>query len=143
MTGYSVKYLNGMYKLYSKLLAKNIYYSYLDTTNTTSNIYGESKNKVYLEPIQLLGRVYSPTEYDTAFVEKIDYDAVIRICTKSLMDNNISFNPSDYDTLIKGKFTYLSRSYEILRLEPSDNVDDVFIFHDFYCKMRAPRTANG
>ena len=135
MTSYSQKYLKGMYKLYTKLLAKNIYFSYLDVEKSKPTIYGEAKTKVYGEPIKLLGRIYAPTELGIQPVNKVEFDAVVRICTKSLNDNNVPHNPEDYDTLMGGKFTYDGRDYLITRIEPSDNVDDIYIFYDFYCSM--------
>lgn len=134
----SEEFLDGIYEVYSLMMTNQIFLKLLDEKNTVTNIYAETKQKKYLEPIQLVGKVSLSTNQGEEDVEGNQDYATFTIPTKSLLDNNIDLSPSNYDTLEKGAIQYEGVDYEIKQVRPTTNIDNVFQFYAFYCEK--PKT---
>ena len=134
----SEEFLDGIYEAYSLLMTDQIFLKLLDKDNTPTNIYRETKNKNYLEPVQLVGKVTLTTSQGEEDVEGVQDTVKFAIPTKSLLNKGVDISPQNYDNLIKGVISYKGVDYTILRLEPTVNIDDVFQFYTFYCEK--PKT---
>ena len=134
----SNEFLEGIYEVFSLLMTDQIFLKLLDEKNTVTNIYEETKQKTYLEPIQLVGKVSFSKEQGEEDVEGVQDLATITIPTKSLLDNNISVSPDNLKTLIKGAMCYEGVDYDIKRVVPTTNIDSVFQFYVFHCEK--PKT---
>lgn len=130
----SEEFLEGIYEVYSTLMTNQIFLKLLDENTTKTNIYEETKDKKYLEPIQLVGKFTSSLEQGEQEVEGIQEYVTVTIPTKSLLDNGIDITPQNYTTLKKGVIEYKGVSYEIESVRPNVNIDDVFQFYVFSCK---------
>ena len=136
----SEEFLDGIYEVFSILMTDQIFLKLLDENNTVNNIYGETKSKKYLDPIQLVGKFALSKEQGEEDVEGIKDYATATIPTKSLLDNNIDITPQNYSTLEKGVICYEGVDYEIKQVIPTTNIDNVFQFYVFYCgKPKARR----
>lgn len=130
----SEEFLNGIYEVYSTLMTNQIFLKLLDESNTDTNIYEETKKKQYLDPIQLVGKFSLSMEQGEQVVEGIQDYVTATIPTKSLLDNGVDITPQNYDTLNKGVIEYKGVEYEIEKVKPTVNIDDVFQFYVFTCK---------
>ena len=134
----SEEFLDGIYEVYSLMMTNQIYLKLLDEKNTVTNIYEETKQKKYLEPIQLVGKFSLDTVQGEEDVEGNQDYVTATIPTKSLLDNNVDISPNNYSTLEKGVIHYKGVDYSVKRVRPTTNIDDVFQFYVFYCEK--PKT---
>lgn len=134
----SEEFLDGIYEVYSTLMTDQIFLKLLDEENTDTNVYDETPKKVYLEPIQLVGKFSMSLEQGEQEVEGIQDYVTANIPTKSLLDKGVDITPQNYDTLKKGVIHYKGVDYEIKIVKPMVNIDDVFQFYVFYCEK--PKT---
>lgn len=130
----SDEFLDGIYEAYTILMTDQIFLKLLDEGNTTTNVYGETKEKAYLEPIQLYGKFAMSTMQGEEEVEGIQDYITVTIPTKSLMLNGVDISPQNYSTLENGAIHYKGVDYNIFRVNPTTNIDDVFLFYVFYCE---------
>ena len=130
----SEEFLDGIYEVFSEMMTNQIFLKLLDGT-TPTNIYGETKQKKYLEPpIQLVGKFSISKGQGEEVVEGVQIYATATIPTKSLLDNNIDISPKNYHALEKGVIHYDGVDYEIKQVKPTTNIDNVFQFYVFYCE---------
>lgn len=134
----SEEFLEGIYEVFDILMTDQIFLKLLDEKNTVSNIYKETVNKKYFEPIQLVGKFSMTVEQGEEVVEGTQDYVTVTIPTKSLLDNNVDITPQNYDTLEKGVIVYKDVEYTIAKITPKTNIDDVFQFYVFYCEK--PKT---
>lgn len=134
----SEEFLDGIYEAFSLMMTNQIFLKLLDVESTETNIYDETQKKVYLDPIQLVGKFSPNMEQGEQVVEGIQNCITVTIPTKSLLDNNVDITPQNYTTLEKGAIEYKGVTYEIKKVEPRTNIDDVFQFYVFYCEK--PKT---
>lgn len=134
----SEDFLEGILEVYSTMMTDQIFLKLLDESNTITNIYEETKQKKYLEPIQLVGKFSFSLSEGEEVVESTQLFATAKIPTKSLLDNNIDISPQNYSTLEKGVIQYKGVDYEIKQIKPTTNIDDVFQFYEFGCEK--PKT---
>ena len=132
--GIGEEFLDGIHEIFSLLMTDQIFLKLLDEKSTVTNIYEESKQKKYLEPIQLVVKFSLDRSQGEEVVEGIQDYATATIPTKSLLDNNIDITPQNYDTLAKGVISYSGVDYEIKQVVPRTNIDNVFQFYVFYCE---------
>lgn len=134
----SEDFLEGIYEIYSILMTDQIFLKLLDENSTVTNIYGETKQKKYLEPIQLVGKFSLSISQGEEYVEGNQDCVTATIPTKSLLDKDIDISPQNYSTLEKGVIYYDGVDYEIKQVKPVTNIDNVFQFYVFYCEK--PKT---
>ena len=111
-----------------------IFLKLLDEDSTDTNVYDETVQKKYLDPIQLVGKFALSMEQGEQVVEGIQDYVTATIPTKSLLDNNVDITPENYETLKKGAISYKGVDYNIVQVRPIVNIDDVFQFYVFYCE---------
>lgn len=128
------EFLEGIYEVYSTLMTNQIFLKLLDEDSTDTNVYEETIQKKYLDPIQLVGKFSLSMEQGEQVVEGIQDYATATIPTKSLLDNNVDITPENYETLKKGAISYKGVDYNIVQVRPIVNIDDVFQFYVFYCE---------
>ena len=130
----SEEFLEGIYEVYSTLMTNQIFLKLLDEDSTDTNVYEETIQKKYLDPIQLVGKFALSMEQGEQVVEGIQDYVTATIPTKSLLDNNVDITPENYETLKKGAISYKGVDYNIVQVRPIVNIDDVFQFYVFYCE---------
>ena len=130
----SEEFLDGIYEVYSTLMTNQIFLKLLDEDSTDTNVYEETTQKKYLDPIQLVGKFALSMEQGEQVVEGIQDYVTATIPTKSLLDNNVDITPENYETLKKGAISYKGADYNIVQVRPIVNIDDVFQFYVFYCE---------
>ena len=130
----SEEFLEGIYEVYSTLMTNQIFLKLLDEDSTDTNVYEETTQKKYLDPIQLVGKFSLSMEQGEQAVEGIQDYVTATIPTKSLLDNNVDITPENYETLKKGAISYKGVDYNIVQVRPIVNIDDVFQFYVFYCE---------
>lgn len=128
------EFLEGIYEVYSTLMTNQIFLKLLDEESTDTNVYEETTQKKYLDPIQLVGKFALSMEQGEQVVEGIQDYVTATIPTKSLLDNNVDITPENYETLKKGAISYKGVDYNIVQVRPIVNIDDVFQFYVFYCE---------
>ena len=130
----SEEFLEGIYEVYSTLMTNQIFLKLLDEDSTDTNVYEETTQKKYLDPIQLVGKFSLSMEQGEQVVEGIQDYVTATIPTKSLLDNSVDITPENYETLKKGAISYKGVDYNIVQVRPIVNIDDVFQFYVFYCE---------
>ncbi|MBR2724089.1 MAG: hypothetical protein IKB72_01420 [Ruminococcus sp.] len=128
------EFLEGIYEVYSTLMTNQIFLKLLDEDSTDTNVYEETTQKKYLDPIQLVGKFALSMEQGEQVVEGIQDYVTATIPTKSLLDKNVDITPENYETLKKGAISYKGVDYNIVQVRPIVNIDDVFQFYVFYCE---------
>ena len=130
----SEEFLDGIYEVFDTLMTDFIYLKLLDENSTVTNVYGESAEKKYLSPIQLVGKFSLSVQQGEQYVEGVQDYVTATIPTKGLLDAGVDITPQNYETLQKGVIHYKGVDYEIHEVRPTVNIDDVFQFYVFYCK---------
>lgn len=137
-------FLDGIEEIYSTLFTDSVYFSYLDEDMTETNVYGESREKRYLTPIKLVGRVNTSFEKGNEYVEGINIDCVITIPTKQLITYNIPCETEeDFEVLRKGMFTYGSIQYLVTKVSPRTLIADKWHLYDFHCSVDKKSSLGG
>lgn len=127
-------FLDGMEEVYGALFTDVLTFSFLDEEKTKTNIYGETQEKVYSDPIQLIGKVNTDFKQGEQPVEGVHIDCTVTIPTKQLITNNIPrTSEDDIEKLKKGKFTYKGYDYLIALVSPRTLIADEWHFYVFSC----------
>ena len=129
-------FLDGIEEIFSIMFTDRLQLSFLDEESTIVNVYGEedSNGKVYLEPIQLIGRIKTTFIQGENPVEGVQIDAVVTIPTKQLITKNIPHQTDlDLETLKKAKFSYDGFDYLVEKVTPKTLVADKWQMYDFHC----------
>lgn len=127
-------FLDGIEELFSIMFTDRLYLSLLDEEETQVSVYEESKEKVYQDPIQLIGRIKTTFVQGEDPVEGVQTNAVVTIPTKQLITKNIPHQTdADLETLKKGKFSYDGFEYLIDKVTPKTLVADKWQMYDFEC----------
>jgi hypothetical protein len=127
-------FLEGMQELYSIMFTKEIYLSLLKE-EVDLNIFRETEEEEYHDPIAITGKVAVSTESadEREALENVKYDFIFTIPTKELIDKSIPHRPQDFLLLKKAKITYQNVSYDINYVQPTTNIEGVYLFYMFYC----------
>lgn len=106
---------------------------YLLSDKTKTNVYKESKYKVYKAPKLLVVQArLTPTQGEQD-VETIKDKAVFTVPLKSLTDNNLGVTNDDLDTMRKGVIEFHGVYYTIDNIIPKAYITDVFLMYQFEC----------
>lgn len=131
------QFLKGIQKIYELLGTTGIQLCMLDTQKTEVNVYNESPEEIYKDPVNITGSVSIIKTEGEESVEYVQEIAIFTIPTKEFIDNNISYSTySAVKELEKAKIVYSGTSYSIDRVEPKDFVDSTFQEYAFYCKRK-------
>lgn len=137
-------FLDGIEEIFSIMFTNRLLLSLLDEESTKTNIYEETPDKVYLSPIQLIGRIKTTFTQGEDPVESIQVDAVITIPTKQLITKKIPHETEeDLETLRKGKFSYDGTVYLIEKVTPKTLVADKWQMYDFMCRVDKKTSLGG
>lgn len=135
-------FLEGIQEVYNTMFSDKIYFSYLDEETTYKNVYRESMNKRYKEPIKLSGKIsFSSeqsknntvaTEAKSALVGN-QLSSIFTIPTKELIDNGIPTTMESLDKLAKGMIKFDSVTYQIDNVVPKTYIAGTYLFYVFEC----------
>lgn len=129
-------FVDGMEEVFTTLFNEGVedgIYYYPLSENTTSNVYGESKSKVYKSPILLVASAHVTPVHGEEDIESIKGDASFTVPLKSLQNNNLSVTREDIDKMCRGVIQFHNVFYEIDNINPSTYVEDIFLFYKFQC----------
>lgn len=127
-------FLDGMEEVYKTLFTEEVDFSFLDETASKTNVYDETPQKVYCEPIRLVGKVSTDFKQGEQFVEGIHIDCTITIPTKQLISAEIPRKSyADLERLRKGRFFYKGYNYLVKKVAPRTLVADEWHFYEFSC----------
>lgn len=106
---------------------------YLMSNDTTTNIYGESKYKVYQQPKMLVTQArLTPTQGEQD-VEGIKDKAIFIVPLKSLQENELGVTNSELDEIRKGVIEFHGVFYTIDNIIPKAYIEDIFLMYQFIC----------
>lgn len=131
-------FINGVQTIFTTLFNNGsendgVYYYPLDTENSTINVYGEQKAKLYKDPLLLVCKAtISPTKGEQD-VEEVKNQAEFVVTLKSLVDNNLGVTNKDLETMRRGIMKFKGVCYLIDNIVPKAYVEDVFLMYTFYC----------
>lgn len=129
-------FIDGTHEIFSTLFndgKKTGVNLYLMNNKTKTNVYGESKYKIYQPPKLLVAQVrLTPTQGEQD-VEAIKENAVFVVPIKSLQDNDLGVTNDDLDEMRKGVIEYKGVFYTIDNILPKAYIEDVFLFYHFVC----------
>lgn len=137
-------FLDGIEEIFSIMFTDRLLFSFLNKEDTNVNIYDESPEKVYHDPIQLIGRIKTTFIQGEDPVESVQIDAVVTIPTKQLITKEIPHqSDEDLETLKKGKFSYDGFEYLIDKVTPKTLVADKWQMYDFECHIDKKTSLGG
>lgn len=137
-------FLDGIEELFSIMFTDRLNLSLLNEEDTVVNIYDETTNKVYHDPIQLIGRIKTTFTQGEDPVEGVQTDAVITIPTKQFITKQIPHQTdADLETLKKGKFSYDGIEYLVDKVTPKTLVADKWQMYDFNCRVEKKTSLGG
>lgn len=137
-------FLDGIEEIFSIMFTDRLQLSLLNEEDTQVNIYDETPNKVYQEPISLIGRIQTTFAQGENPVEGVQIDAVITIPTKQLISKNIPHQTDeDLETLKRAKFSYDSFEYLVEKVVPKTLVADKWQMYDFMCRVDKKTSLGG
>lgn len=131
-------FVNGVQTIFTTLFNNGsendgVYYYPLDTENSTINVYGEQKAKLYKDPLLLVCKAtISPTKGEQD-VEEVKNQAEFVVTLKSLVNNNLGVTNKDLETMRRGIMKFKGVCYLIDNIVPKAYVEDVFLMYTFYC----------
>lgn len=129
-------FLDGIEEIFSTMFTDRLQLRLLDEEATQTNIYKETTDKVYLDPIQLIGRIQTTFTQGENPVESVQIDAIITIPTKQLITNQIPHETdSDLETLKKAKFAYDGFEYLVEKVVPKTLIADKWQMYSFECRV--------
>ena len=137
-------FLDGIEEIFSIMFTDRLLFSLLDEEETYTNVYDETLDKVYLDPVQLIGRIQTTFTQGENPVESVQTDAVITIPTKQLITKQIPHQTrEDLEILKKGKFSYDGFEYLVDRVVPKTLVADKWQMYEFRCHINKNYSLRG
>lgn len=106
---------------------------YLMSDKIKTNVYGESKYKMYKAPKLLVTQArLTPTQGEQD-VEGIKDKAVFVVPLKSLQERELGVTNADLDIMRKGVIEFHGVYYTIDNILPKAYIEDVFLMYHFVC----------
>ena len=106
---------------------------YLLSDKTQTNVYGESKYKMYKEPKMLVAQArLTPTQGEQD-VEGVKDSAVFVVPLKSLQERELGVTNADLDIIRQGVIEFHGVFYTIENILPKAYITDVFLMYQFIC----------
>ena len=137
-------FLDGIEEIFSIMFTDRLQLSLLNEDDTLTNIYEETVDKVYYEPIQLIGRIKTTFTQGEDPVESVQNEAVITIPTKQFITKNIPHQTrEDLETLRKAKFSYDGFEYLVDDVTPKTLVADKWQMYEFKCHVDKKSSLRG
>ena len=129
-------FVDGIEEVFTSLFNEGVtdgIYLYLLSDKTTTNVYGESKEKVYKKPILLVANAHLTPTQGEEYVESIKNSASFTVPLKTLQDNKLGVTNEDLAKMRKGVISFHNVFYTIDNISPSTYVEDIFLFYKFIC----------
>ena len=129
-------FVDGVYDIFTALFNDGVtdgVYLYLLSDKTRTNVYKESKYKLYKQPILLVAQARLTPTHGGEDVKGIKDQATFIIPLKSLQDNNLGVTNDDLDILRKGVIEFHGTFYTIDNILPKAYIEDVFLMYHFEC----------
>lgn len=134
-------FLDGIEEVFLIMFTDRCNLLLLDLGSTQVNVYGESKTKVYKDPIPLVCKVVLSTEKGENPQFSTQVSAVITVPTKQLITNEIPHRTKeDLEFLEKACFEYDGLVFEVSKVNPKTLVADVWQMYEFTCVMPKKQT---
>lgn len=126
-------FLDGIEEVYSTLLCNHALLYFLDEENTkVDSLYGETTEKKYLEPYELIAKVTYDHPKGENPEETVIRKAQFRIPTKQFLTLGIPFlQEADWERMRQAKLVYEGTEYLIDTVKPSTLVADIWQFFEF------------
>lgn len=106
---------------------------YLMSDKTKTNVYKESKYKMYKQPKRLVAQArLTPTQGEQD-VEVIKDKAVFIVPLKSLQNRELGVTNADLDEMRKGVIEFHGVYYTIENILHKAYIEDVFLMYHFVC----------
>lgn len=106
---------------------------YLMSDKTKTNVYKESKYKMYKQPKRLVAQArLTPTQGEQD-VEAIKDKAVFVVPLKSLQKRELGVTNANLDEMRKGVIEFKGVYYTIDNILPKAYIADVFLMYQFVC----------
>ncbi len=128
-------FLEGINEVFSIMFTDKCKLYFLDTESTETNVYNETPEKRYKEPIEIVAKVVPSvsSENDDAFFKDSNACTVI-IPSKQLIDNGIPFSTSgDFEEFSRCKVEYGGYSYRVTSAYPKTLVADMYQIVELSC----------
>lgn len=107
------------------------YYPLSDKTIT--NVYGETKDKLYKEPLLLVCKAEPYPTHGEESVEEIEDIATFTVTLKSLLKYGLNVDNKGIDIMRRGMVKFKDTYYRIDNIKPRAYVEDVFLLYEFRC----------
>ncbi len=107
---------------------------YLLSDKTSTNVYDESKYKIYQAPKRLVTQARLTPTHGEQDVEGIKDEAVFVVPLKSLQNAELGVTNTDLDIMRKGVIKFHGVFYLIENILPKAYIEDVFLMYHFVCK---------
>lgn len=107
------------------------YYALSDKTVT--NIYGETKSKLYKQPVLLVASAHLSPEQGQQTVEGVKDIPSFTTTYQSLTENGLGVTNADLVQMRRGLIKFHDVFYEIDNIKPKAYVEDAFIMYDLEC----------
>ena len=106
---------------------------YLLSNNTRTNVYKESKYKMYQSPKRLVAQVRLTPKQGEQDVKSIKEDAVFIVPLKSLQNRELGVTNADLEEMRKGIIEFHGVYYTVDNILPKAYIEDVFLMYHFVC----------
>ncbi len=131
-------FLEGINEVFYTLFTETVKFYLMDESATPVHpIYGESPEKVYLPPYDIVAKVVTSFNKEDLPDLTLEIDAIITVPTRMMIYHNIPRNTlEDLDRLRKAKFAYKEiDNYLVERVGQKTLVADEWQFYTFYCTI--------
>ena len=127
-------FLSGLQTIYKELFQYG-YIRFLDTSSTeVDDVYGETNQKVYKPPIEILCHFVRSRTKDKDPVKETDEKVTIKVPVKELQDNNIPFEThEDLRALKQAVIVFNREAYQIDEVDTKSMVAGQFLVISFDC----------
>lgn len=137
-------FLDGIEEVFSIMFTDRALLCLMDEEATQTNVYDETPEKFYQDPIALVAKITTTFEQGELPIEEVQIDALFTVPTKQLITNLIPHETEeDLETLKKGKFVYDGTEYLIAKVKPKTLVADKWQMYDFSCYVDKKTSLKG
>lgn len=126
-------FIEGIQEIFVSLFNEGVLdgiYLYLLSDKTTTNIYSESKYKIYKKPKLLVSKAVITPVQGKQDVEYIKNNALFVVPLKSFMDNEVDITNKGLFNMRKGIIKFHDVYYTIKNINPKAYIEDVFLLYE-------------
>ncbi len=131
-------FIDGVYKVFSTMFNQAMSSDdgiclFRLKNEDTNKLYREQKYRQYGKPAVLVSKVQETPVDSKNYVERQKMEAEFTVPLKSLTDNGIKMDSKDIQELKKGIILYKGTYYEILKIQGTAFVENVYLLWHFHC----------